>query len=445
MMGARDTICALASGPPPAAICVIRVSGPAVAEIGEKLLKSGLPAPRQAVLTDVTDLTGEWIDQGLALYAKSPHSYTGEDTLELYLHGGVAVIDHALSALTALPGVRLAEPGEFTRRAFEAGKLDLTEAEGIADLIEAETRGQKAQALRQVSGGLSSAYQGWRDQLTGLLALTEVMIDFPDEGDVPGDTGAPLARDLASLAGEMRAALGDDGIGERIREGFRVVILGPPNAGKSTLLNRLAGRDAAIVTATPGTTRDVIDVRRMMGGQVVWLSDTAGLRETSDAIEAEGIRRALKAAEAADVRVVLLAADDPPASRFILAHRQDTDIVVVNKSDLAPLPARLPAGFVISAKTGDGVAALEAEIAGRIAARAGAVEAPVITRARHREKLAAGLACLEAAEAALADEAGFELVAEDLRLAVRHLSGVIGSVDVEDVLGAVFSRFCIGK
>ncbi len=445
MMGAHDTICALASGPPPAAICVIRVSGPAVSRIAGTLLKSGLPEPRRAVLTSLADLTGEWIDDGLALYAKAPHSYTGEDTLELYLHGGVAVIDHALAALTALPGVRLAEPGEFTRRAFEAGKLDLTEAEGVADLIEAETRGQKAQALRQVSGGLSSAYAAWRERLTGLLALTEVMIDFPDEGDVAGDAAAPLARDLARLADEVRDALGDGGIGERIRDGFRVVILGAPNAGKSTLLNRLAQREAAIVTATPGTTRDVIEVRRMMGGHVVWLSDTAGLRETSDAIEAEGIRRALDAAETADLRLFLVAPDDPVATGAATPNREASDIVVVNKADLAPLPPGLVADFSISARTGEGIAALEAEIARRIAARASAVEAPVITRARHREKLSAGLACLEAAQAAIDSEAGFELVAEDLRLAVRHLSGVIGTVDVEDVLGAVFSRFCIGK
>src|SRR3990167_6479725 len=242
-MGAQDTICALASGPPPSAIAVVRVSGPAVREVCRKLLASGVPEPRRAVLTRIRDITGSEVDEGLVLYSPAPHSYTGEDTLELYLHGGPAVIEHALAALISVPGVRLAVPGEFTRRSFEAGKLDLTEAEGVADLIEAETLAQKSQALRQVSGGLSGIYNEWRDELTGLLALVEVMVDFPDEGDVALDAAAPLRSRVSELMAKVDAALGDGGIGERIRDGFRIAIIGAPNAGKSTLLNRLAGRE----------------------------------------------------------------------------------------------------------------------------------------------------------------------------------------------------------
>lgn len=442
-MGARDTICALASGPPPSAIAIIRISGPAVAEIGARLLSSGLPEPRRAALTSICDTAGEEIDRGIALHTKGPASYTGEDTLELYLHGGRAVIDHALRALTALPGVRLAEAGEFTRRAFEAGKLDLTRAEGIADLIEAETLGQKQQALRQVSGGLSETYENWRDELTGLIALVEVMVDFPDEGDVSPEASAPLRARLQSLMDEIDNGLGDRGVGERIREGFRVAILGPPNAGKSTLLNRLAGREAAIVTAVPGTTRDVIEVRRTLAGQIVWFADTAGLRETEDEIEAEGVRRALRAAEEADLVIALTDGADPSPSPTPLPPGVEA-IQVTSKADVSA-PVLAGADHVISAKTGAGIAGLEEDIAARIAARVAGVEAPVITRARHRERLLMGRASLAAALAALDAGDGFELVAEDLRMAVRQLSAVIGRIDVEDVLGAVFSKFCIGK
>lgn len=442
-MGARDTICALASGPPPSAIAIIRISGPAVAEIGAKLLSFGLPEPRRAALTSIHDAAGQEIDRGIAVYAKGPASYTGEDTLELYVHGGRAVIEHALTALTALPGVRLAEAGEFTRRAFEAGKLDLTKAEGIADLIEAETLGQKQQALRQVSGGLSATYENWRDELTGLIALVEVMVDFPDEGDVSPEASAPLRAKLTALMAEIDAALGDGGIGERIREGFRVAIIGAPNAGKSTLLNRLAGREAAIVTATPGTTRDVIEVRRTLAGQVVWFADTAGVRETADEIEAEGVRRALRAAEEADLVIALTDGAAPSPATPPLPPGVD-GIRVINKSDLGAAPTA-GADHVISAKTGAGIADLEQDIAARISSRVASTEAPVITRARHRERLLMGRASLAAALAALDAGDGFELVAEDLRMAVRQFAAVIGQVDVEDVLGAVFSKFCIGK
>lgn len=441
-MGTRDTICALASGAPPSAIGVVRISGPAVRQVCTELLASGLPEPRRAVLTRIRDLSGAEVDQGLVLFSPAPHSYTGEDTLELYLHGGPAVITHALETLTALPGVRLAGPGEFTRRAFEAGKLDLAEAEGVADLIEAETLAQKSQALRQVSGGLSQTYNEWRDELTGLLALVEVMVDFPDEGDVSGDAAAPLRARVAGLTKAVETALGDGGIGERIRDGFRIAIIGAPNAGKSSILNRLARREAAIVTDIAGTTRDVIEVRLILGGQVVWLADTAGLRETEDVVEAEGVRRARRAAADADLRIHVIdgeAPSPPPGPVGSL------DIVVFNKVDVRPSILAPDGALLLSAVTGEGFDKLESWIASFVSQRAASVEAPVITRARHREKLTRGLAALAAAKAALDQELGFEMVAEDLRLAIREMQTIVGEIGVEDVLGAVFSRFCIGK
>lgn len=441
-MGTRDTICALASGAPPSAIAVVRISGPAVREISEHLLASGLPEPRRAVLTRIRDLSGAAVDQGLVLFSPAPHSYTGEDTLELYLHGGPAVITHVLDALTSVPAVRLAGPGEFTRRAFESGKLDLTEAEGVADLIEAETLAQKSQALRQVSGGLSETYNEWREELTGLLALVEVMVDFPDEGDVGSDAAAPVRERVANLMKEVEAALGDGGIGERIRDGFRIAIIGAPNAGKSSILNRLARREAAIVTDIAGTTRDVVEVRLILGGQVVWLADTAGLRETEDVVEAEGIRRARRAAAEADLRIHVIDGEAPsPPPGPVSSH----DIVVFNKVDLRSASLTPDAALPISATTGEGFDKLESWISGFLVQRAASVEAPVITRARHREKLTRGLAALTSAKAALDQELGFELVAEDLRLAIREMQSIVGEIGVEDVLGAVFSRFCIGK
>lgn len=441
-MGAQDTICALASGPPPSAIAIIRISGAAVASIGEALLSSGLPAPRRATLTYIYDSAGEQIDQGIALFAAGPHSYTGEDTLELYLHGGPAVIDHALRALTSVSGVRLAEPGEFTRRAFENGKLDLTEAEGVADIIEAETASQKAQALRQLGGGLSEIYDAWREALTGALALVEVMIDFPDEGDVPEDTLRPILARLDQVIAEIESGLGDRGVGERIRDGFRVAIVGPPNAGKSSILNRLARREAAIVTDIAGTTRDVVEVRVVLGGQVVWIADTAGLRETEDVVEAEGVRRARRAAAEADLRIHVIDGADPSPPPGPV---ESQDIVVFNKADTRPAILAPDGALPVSAASGEGIEKLESWIAGFVSGRAASVEAPVITRARHREKLVAGLSSLKAARAALLDDIGAELAAEDIRMALRQLSSVIGRIDVEDVLGAVFSQFCIGK
>ncbi|MDX1292759.1 MAG: GTPase, partial [Hyphomonas sp.] len=321
----------------------------------------------------------------------------------------------------------------------------LTEAEGVADIIEAETNAQKAQALRQLTGGLTEQYDRWRAELTGILALIEVAVDFPDEDDAPDETTQPVVRKLNDLIEDIEAALGDRGIGEKIRDGFRIAIIGAPNAGKSTLLNRLAGRDAAIVTSRPGTTRDVIEVRRIIGGQVVWLSDTAGLRETDDEIEAEGVRRAERVAAEADLRLFMVDGSAPETGVLSSPFRQPTDMVVVNKVDETPAPALPEFDHRISARDGDGVPELEAAIADFISRKAASVEAPVITRARHRARLVDGLSCLIAAREALTLGTGPELAAEDVRLAIRHLGAVVGAVGVEDVLGAVFSQFCIGK
>ena len=436
-----DTICALASGPPPAAIAIIRISGPAVQSIGAQILESGLPEPRSARLRVIKDLSSAQIDEGLALFMPGPDTYTGEDSLELNLHGGQAVIEHALATLTSFEGVRLAAPGEFTRRAFENGKLDLTQAEGVADLIDAETAAQKTQALRQLDGALSDTYSDWQNQLTEILALLEVSIDFPDEGDAPQTVDAPALKKLETLRTQMTEALGDGGIGERIRDGFRIAIIGAPNAGKSTLLNRLAKRDAAIVTDIPGTTRDVIEVRAVMAGMVVWFVDTAGIRETEDVVEAEGVRRARAAEESADLRIYLVDGSSPFDQPEKLSP---LDLVVINKSDLG-IASRETSEFLISAKTGDGMGALEAHLKRWLTDRVSSSEAPVITRARHRSGLQSGLAHLESSVDLIHAGSGAELAAEDVRLAARSLSSLIGEVGVEDVLGVVFSSFCIGK
>ena len=441
MSSTSDTICALASGPPPAAIAIIRISGLAVKTIGAGLLENGLPSPRSARLRVIKDQNGAVIDEGLALFMPGPDTYTGEDSLELNMHGGQAVIEHALRALTSFDGVRLAEPGEFTRRAFENGKLDLTQAEGVADLIEAETEAQKSLALRQLGGALSDTYAKWQNELTEILALLEVSIDFPDEGDAPQAVGAPVIKKLETLRTQMTEALGDGGIGERIRDGFRIAIIGPPNAGKSTLLNQLAKRDAAIVTDIPGTTRDVIEVRAVIAGIVVWFVDTAGIRDTEDVVEAEGVRRARAAEESADLRIYLVdgSHDAVPPARL-----NAEDLVVTNKSDLG-IASRETSDFMISAKTGDGIPGLEAGLKSWLMDCVSASEAPVITRARHRAGLQSGLAHLESAAELVRAASGAELAAEEVRLSARALSSLIGEVGVEDVLGAVFSSFCIGK
>lgn len=432
----------MASGPPPSGIAVVRVSGPAVTAFAGRHLVGGLPPPHFARLRKLVDADGEIIDEALTLYMPAGASYTGEQVLELHLHGGVAVVEHALETLTHFAGIRLAGPGEFTRRAFEAGRMDLTQAEGIADLIEAETRAQKKQALAQTGGVLGRTYAAWREDLLAALALLEVSVDFPDEAEAPETVNAPVLEKLTRLADAFETALRDGQTDQSIRDGFRIAIIGAPNVGKSTLLNRFAKREAAIVTDIPGTTRDIVEVRCRIAGQIVWLADTAGLRETKDLVEAEGVRRARAAAQEADLRIFLATEDTPaPTSPAPLPD----DLHVRNKIDLKVNQGLTGDFIAISAKTGEGFGDLEAALETWLVAQTASRTAPVITRARHRSGIEAALLSVRAAIRQTEDDAGAELASEDVRMAARALAGLVGEIAVEEILGAVFSEFCIGK
>ncbi len=441
-----DTIFALSSGGGRAAIAVVRVSGPAARMALAGIGGEPLPEPRQATLRRFRQPeTGEPFDCGLALWLPAPGSATGEDMAEFHVHGGLAVLAELFDALGALPGLRPAEPGEFTRRAFEAGRLDLTEAEGIADLVAAETEAQRRQALAQMEGGLHRLYEGWRDRLMALRAHVEAAIDFSDQ-DLGEDPMAAAAPDLAALEAEIAAHLDDSRRGERLREGFAIAIVGAPNAGKSSLLNRLAGRDAAIVSTRAGTTRDVVEVRLDLAGWPITLADTAGLRESSDEIESEGVRRALDRAASADLSLIVFdGALWPEADAASLAMLGDDALAVLNKSDLlsSPAPDRIDkhAALGVSCLTGAGIEALLETLVAEIAQRYPAGGAPVLTRTRHRQAV---VECRDALTRALAGPAD-ERLAEELRLAAHALGRITGRVDVEAVLDLVFRDFCIGK
>jgi tRNA modification GTPase len=435
-----DTIVALATGAGRAGVAVIRLSGPAAGATLQALTARDLPRPRMATREAFCDpRTGVSLDDGLALWFPGPHSFTGEDVAELHIHGGPAVIAAVVDACLSQPGVRPAEPGEYTRRAFENGKLDLAEAEGLADLVDAETEGQRRQALRQRRGALSAVYEGWRGKLIEAAALIEAEIDFPDE-DLPGALAQRAGPILEALADDMGQHLNDAHRGERIRDGYRIAIIGPPNAGKSSLLNALAQRQAAIVSDLPGTTRDVVETRQVMAGFPVWIADTAGLREAADAIEAEGVRRALERAEEADLRLGLVeAGEEPPAA--LTAALRPGDLLVRTKADRG-MPT-LRSDVSVSALTGDGMAELAVLLSERVRDALGREEAPVLTRARHRRLVEEARAALTRAIPAL--EAGPELAAEDVRVAADQIGRLTGRIDVEDLLGEIFSSFCIGK
>lgn len=436
------TIFAPASGFGRAAVAVIRISGPRSRDLLEALAPP-LAAPRRLALRAIRDpATGEELDRGLAVFMPGPHSFTGEDMAELHLHGGLAVRRAVLRALAAFPGSAAAGPGDFTRRAFLNGRLDLTEAEGIADLVAAETEAQRRQALRQLDGALGRQVAAWREQAIDLLAGAEAALDFSDEGDVDDDAlDAARTGRATVLLGEIRAALGDGRRGERLREGFVVVLAGPPNAGKSTLLNALAGREAAIVSEIPGTTRDAIEVHCDLGGLPVILVDTAGLRETQDAVEAEGVRRSRLRIEAADLVLQLMPADaaDTPLlddTGSVIAVRTKADLITGSQDGTR-------AGLAVSALTGAGLDAL-LDALRSAAEEALSGDAALVTRERHRDALTRASDHLERVVqggCALAPE----LVAEDLRLAVRALGEVGGHVGVETILDRLFAGFCIGK
>lgn len=446
-----DTIVALATAPGRSAVAVLRVSGTRTRDIIAQLCKSP-PLPRQAALRTLRDTQGEVLDQALVIYFAAPASFTGEDVAEFHLHGGQAVITAVLRAILDSGLCRLADAGEFSRRAFLNGKFDLTEAEGIADLIDAETEAQRRQAIRQLEGVLAGAVESWRDRLIGAMALIEASLDFADEGDVPDGLMEDAAAEAKAVRAEIDAALSDGRAGERMRDGYTVAIIGPPNAGKSTLVNRIAGRDVAIVSPIAGTTRDVIEVRCDLGGLPVVFIDTAGLRETNDPVEREGVDRARTRAAAADLILELHASDMPSSSDdpySLTPSAKDVDVIQVQtKADLRHFNAgRFDMGndsaFVISAVSGDGIDRLLSEVKQRIALRTS--QSALITRERHRRALVDAASHLVRVDEGMMRDQEPELVAEDMRLALRSLGKITGRVDVEDILDRLFSGFCIGK
>jgi tRNA modification GTPase len=443
-----DTIFAPATAAGRAAVAVVRISGPRAAE-AVRALAGRLPAARRASLRRLRDGRGREIDRALVLWLPGPDSYTGEDCAELHVHGGSAVVSALVEALAA-QNLRLAEPGEFTRRAFEHGKLDLAQAEGVADLIEAETEQQRRQALAQLEGRLSEVQLTWRALLEEALAYFEAAVDFPDE-ELPADVAARARPVLERLLAELAGAVADAERGERVREGYRIAVVGAPNAGKSTLLNALVGREAAIVTAQPGTTRDVIEVPLVLSGYKVLIADTAGLRDTEEEAEAEGVRRARAWADSADLRLWLVdgSVDDLPG---LPDEVGDGDLCLITKRDrpvgragawAAEVARRMDIPSAeVTAKGPSDMAWLRQTLSERVVDALSGAEPAAATRLRHRELLT------EAAQRvrqAMGEGSALELAAEDVRLAARALDRITGRIDPENVLGRIFATFCIGK
>ena len=469
MSNQRDTIFALSSGRPPAAIAVVRVSGPLARE-AIMALAGRVPEPRHAALLRLrgrgnSDSIPEPIDDAVVLWFPGPRSETGDDTAEFQLHGGRAVVEAMLSALGELEGFRPAEPGEFTRRAFENGKLDLTRVEGLADLISAETEAQRRQAFRQLKGLLGSRAELWRQRLTKALALVEAAIDFPDEGVLADEVIGPALGIAGELEQEIRHLLADSNRGERLREGMVVAIAGPVNVGKSSILNRLARRPAAIVSPHAGTTRDVIEVHLDLGGFPVTIVDTAGIRKTDDPVEEEGVRRARDRAKDSDLvlwvtdATLLCPAPPPPDLMkpgappiWILANKMDLagDAMGLNKgtnqtADACEICADSDR-YRISAQTGERFEDLVNSMA-RFARLffSGGAEAALVTRQRHRSALSECADALSRANAEGVELGREDIIAEEFRLATRALGRLVGKVEVENVLDVIFRDFCIGK
>jgi len=442
------TIYALSSGPGISGIAVIRVSGKNTAAVVKKITASELPAPRIATLAKFNKIiTNELIDEGVIIWFPGPHSYTGEDLAEFHVHGSRAVINAMHSSISKIKNCRIAEPGEFTKRAFQNGKINLLKAESVADLISSETEIQRKQALKIMSGKSSDKFNSWRKKLLKILSHIEAKIDFPDE-DLPNDIISEIQKTSNNILVEIKKTLNDQKVGERIREGFKIAIVGPTNAGKSSLLNYLSKRDVAIVSEIAGTTRDVIETHLNLDGYPVIVSDTAGIRNSKNEIEKKGIKIALNRAEDADLKIVIVSAKNVDFTKVLKSLLIKNAILVINKSDL--IKGKLNRKFkkyehvVISIKKDSNLNKLISKIKSKLKKKFITSEDILITRERHRQNL---INCAHHLEEFKKNKSvqDFDKAAEDLRLATRHLGMIVGKVDVEELLGSIFNDFCIGK
>ncbi len=438
----EDTILALATGSLHAATAMIRISGNGASRTAN-ILGFRLQQQRLASVAILKD--GERkLDEALVIFFKGPKSYTGEDVMELHVHGGRAVIEAVINILQKQEGFRIAEPGEFTKRAVLNGKMDLTKAEGINDLIQAETEAQRVQSFAQVDGALSEIASSWRDKAIKIAAHIEAYIDFPDE-EVPESTLTGLDDEMSGLIRDIEKGLNDGRRGEILREGFRMAVIGPPNAGKSTLVNWLSKRPVSITSEQPGTTRDVLEASLDLDGYPVIIADTAGLRASTDSIENEGIKRAQEWAKTANSRLILLEPSTEADFLERLKPNPEYDLVVLNKIDLLPTDLKKKETLAISLKDEIGLDKLLSGLKKIVSKRIAGQEPAVITRARHREALQSSLNSMRSAKTALLLGEEPEIVAEELRAATKSLGRVVGAVDVEDLLDIVFGDFCIGK
>ena len=442
------TIYALSSGPGVSGVAIVRISGPEASEIIKSLTGKGIPSPRIATLRKINNInTSELIDEGIILWFPGPESYTGEDMAEIHIHGGKAVIQALLNTISKIKNCRLAEPGEFTKLAFQNGKINLLKAESIADLISAETEIQRLQAIKIMKGKSSEKFNELRDKLLKILSFVEAKIDFPEE-DLPDENIRKIKKDSNDVLVEIKKILNDQKVGEIIREGFKIAIVGPTNAGKSSLLNNLSKREVAIVSETAGTTRDVIETHLNIDGYPVIISDTAGIRNSKDEIEKKGIKLSLKKAEDADLKLVVVDAKSVDLSGFLGDLLKKNAILVVNKSDL--IDGKLNSEItkedhvLISLKNNHNVDKLITKIKDKLKNEFISNEDILITRERHRQHLTQ---CVEYLNnfSEKNDKKDFDKAAEDLRLATRHLGMIVGKVDVEEILGSIFNDFCIGK